>query len=93
MIFLSYDWTTKKRTELTETDNCQNLIERFNIYAGMRKKWLPPSYGKKVYTDLSEEEKEVVNSFQGEEAYNEVMNNADYFLAPVTKSNVLMIEG
>lgn len=88
-----FNATFYKKGTVHLTFNCQNLIERFNIYAGMRKKWLPPSYGKKVYTDLSEEEKEVVNSFQGEEAYNEVMNNADYFLAPVTKNNVLMIEG
>lgn len=88
-----FNATFYKKGTIHLTFNCQNLIERFNIYAGMRKKWLPPSYGKKVYTDLSEEEKEVVNSFQGEEAYNEVMNNVDYFLAPVTKNNVLMIEG
>lgn len=71
---------------------CPKLIERFNIYAGMRKKWLPPSYGKKVYSDLSDDEKKVVDSFQGEDSYNEVLKNANFYLSPVTGINMLLLE-
>ena len=70
---------------------CPELIERFNIYAAQHKAWLPPTYGKKTYKDMTAEEKAVVDSFQGEEAYNEVMAKANYYLAPVSNNQVLMI--
>ena len=67
------------------------LIERFNIYAAQNKAWLPPNYGKKKYKDMTAEEKAVVDSFQGEAAYNEVMARADYYLAPVSNNQMLML--
>lgn len=70
---------------------CPELIERFNIYAAQQKAWLPPCYGKKTYKNMSDTEKAVVDSFQGEQAYNEVMAKAGYYLAPVTNRNVLML--
>ena len=72
--------------------NCPELIERFNIYAAQNKKWLPPCYGKKKYADLTKDEKAVIDSFQGEEAYNEVLQRADYYLAPVTNKQALLPE-
>lgn len=72
--------------------NCPELIERFNIYAAQQKTWLPPCYGKKKYKDMSAAEKAVVDSFQGEQAYNDVMARAGYYLAPVTNGSVLMLE-
>lgn len=71
---------------------CSELIERFNIYAGQRKAWLPPSYGKKVYKDMTAEEKAVIDDFQGEQAYNEVMAKSNYYLAPVTNNQMLMLQ-
>ena len=73
--------------------NCPELIERFNIYAAQHKNWLPPSYGKKKYADMTEQEKVVVDSFQGEEAYNEVMAKANFYLAPVSDNRMLMLGG
>ena len=70
--------------------NCPKLIERFNIYAGQRKGWLPPCYGYKKYKDMDKEEKAVVDEFQGENAYNEVLENSNYYLGSVTE-NVLML--
>lgn len=70
---------------------CPELIERFNIYAAQQKAWLPPCYGKKTYKNMTDTEKAVVDSFQGEQAYNEVMAKAGYYLAPVTNRNVLML--
>lgn len=67
------------------------LIERFNIYAAQNKAWLPPTYGKKAYKDMNAEEKAVIDSFQGEEAYNKVIERADYYLAPVSSNQVLML--
>lgn len=71
---------------------CPELIERFNIYAAQQKTWLPPCYGKKKYKDMTAAEKAVVDSFQGEQAYSEVMAKAGYYLAPVTNGSILMLE-
>ena len=71
---------------------CPELIDRFNIYAAQQKQWLPPSYGRKTYKDMSNEEKAVVDSFQGEKEYNKIMNNSDYYLAPVTNNQILRLE-
>lgn len=84
--------TFYKKGTVHITFNCPELIDRFNIYAGQKKGWLPPSYGKKTYSNMSPEEKAVVDSFQGEEAYNEVMKKQGYYLAPVTEDNPLLLE-
>ena len=70
---------------------CPELIERFNIYVAQNKTWLPPNYGKVKYTDMTAEEKTVVDNFQGEAAYNEVMKKASYYLAPVTDNQMQML--
>lgn len=56
------------------------LLEKFNLFAGRKKGWLPPTYGKKRYTEMTPEEQRVIDSFQGRERYENVMANADYFL-------------
>ena len=56
------------------------LLEKFNLFAGQKKGWLPPSYGKKKYADMNAEEQHVVDSFQGRERYECVMSHADYYL-------------
>lgn len=58
------------------------LLEKFNIYGSQRKGWLPPSYGKANYEDMSVEEQTVIDEFQGREAYEAVMKDAGYYLAP-----------
>ena len=57
-----------------------DLLEKFNLFASQKKGWLPPNYGKKHYRDMSEKEKAVVDSFQGEKKYEEIMARADYYL-------------
>lgn len=57
-----------------------DLLEKFNMFACQKKGWLPPNYGRKHYKDMSQEEREVVDSFQGSKRYEEVMARADYFL-------------
>ena len=83
--------TFYKKGTVHLTFTCPELIERFNIYAAQNKQWLPPTYGKKTYKDMNAEEKEVIDSFQGEEAYNEVMAKSNYYLAPVTNNQMLML--
>ena len=57
-----------------------DLLEKFNLFACQKKGWLPPTYGKKRYNDMTAEEKAVVDSFQGKAKYEEVMARADYYL-------------
>ena len=79
--------TFYKKGTVHITFTCPELIDRFNIYAAKQRKWLPPSYGEKHFSEMDEEEQAVVNSFQGEAAYEDVLRRADYFLAsPVAKA-------
>lgn len=71
--------------------NCPELIDRFNIYVAQQKNWLPPSYGKKAYSNMTAAEKEVVDSFQGESAYQKVLEKSQFYLAPVTNGKMLML--
>ena len=67
------------------------LLKRFNLYGCMHKGWLPPSYGKKAYEVMNEEEQEVIDSFEGKEEYEKVYLNPDkYILAP---EKLLLTEG
>ncbi|MDE6031216.1 MAG: DUF4942 domain-containing protein, partial [Oscillospiraceae bacterium] len=65
------------------------LLKRFNIFAGQREGGLPPSYGKKAYSDMSVSERAVIDEFEGEESYGEVFANPYKFL--VTTENLLAL--
>lgn len=82
--------TFYKKGTVHITFTCPELIDRFNIYAAQNRGWLPPSYGKKSYKDMTAEEKTVIDSFQGEKAYNEVMAKSDYYLASPIESRPLL---
>ena len=73
--------------------NCPELIERFNIYAAQNRGWLPPTYGKKKYSDMDADEKKVVDSFQGEAEYEKILENRGFYLASPTGSGVSLLEG
>lgn len=60
------------------------LLDKFNLFGSQRKGWLPPSYGKVRYDDMSKEEQEVIDSFQGKENYEKVLQNKDYYLVQST---------
>lgn len=62
-----------------------DLLQKFNLFGSQRLGWLPPSYGKAKYNDMTREEKEVINEFEGQESYKRVMNNKDYFIVETSK--------
>jgi hypothetical protein len=64
------------------------LLKKFNLFGSQSKNWLPPNYGKVRYKDMTDEEKAVVDSFEGEKAYEETFNNKDFYLC---KPSVLML--
>lgn len=69
--------------------NNDELLKKFNIFGSQHKGWLPPSYGKKAYKDMTTEEKAVVNEFEGEKEYNKVISNKDYYLFDGNNLNLL----
>ena len=66
-----------------------DLLKRFNIYASRHLGYLPPTYGKKHYNDMTEEEKQVIDSFQGADDYEKIMTNPSYYLS--TNTNLLQL--
>ncbi len=60
--------------------NDLELLEKFNIFGSQRKNWLPPNYGKTRYEDLNQEEKDIIDSFQGKEEYEKVVTDSQFFL-------------
>lgn len=69
-----------------------DLLEKLNIYGSQKKNWLPPSYGKKEYNNMTEEEKAVIDDFQGKNLYDAVMKRRDYYL-DFSGPKALMLEG
>lgn len=69
----------KKGTAHIEFTNL-DLLQKFNLYGSQRKGWLPPSYGKAKYKDMSREEQTVIDEFEGKESYEKVMNNKQYYI-------------
>ncbi|MGG0308397.1 DUF4942 domain-containing protein [Priestia megaterium] len=55
------------------------LLHKFNLFGSQKKNWLPPSYGKTSYKNMSAEEKEIINQFEGEQSYSKVMQNKAYY--------------
>lgn len=81
----------KKGTCHIEFKNME-LLHKFNFFAAKSKMWIPNSFGKTAYGDMSKEEKDVVDSFCGKEQYKKYVDNIDYYLYEPSKS-LLLIEG
>ena len=85
--FFKIDFYIKGSCHLTFLD--EDLLKRFNIYAATNKGWLPPSYGKKTYSQMTKEEQEVIDNFEGEKEYKKVINNKDYYI--YNSNEILML--
>lgn len=55
------------------------LLKKFNIFGANKKGWLPNSYGKKKYSEMDNEEKAVVDSFEGKKEYEKTCENRGYY--------------
>ena len=54
--------------------------------ACLGKNWLPHEYGQKKYSAMSSEEKEVIDSFEGEKSYTDNLGKP-----LLTKNNMLQL--
>ena len=89
-IFMYFDVDFFKKGTAHITFKDDELLKKFNIYGCMKKGWLPPSYGKKSYDEMAEEEKSVVDEFEGANEYSKVFaNTEDYILFPETSIKML----
>jgi hypothetical protein len=69
----------KKGTCHIEFTNLE-LLKKFNLFGAMHKNWLPPSYGKAKYEDMTPDERAVIDDFEGEAEYRKVMAKRDYYI-------------
>ncbi len=74
--------------KFTNTD----VLDALNIYMGRKNNWLPPSYGSVSYTDMSAEEKEVIDEFQGADEYAKVFANPSKYIFE-TSQMLMLPEG
>lgn len=57
-----------------------DLLHKFNIYGSKKKGWLPPSYGRAKYNEMTKEEQEVIDDFEGKESYEKTFANKNYYI-------------
>ena len=76
--FFDVEFKKKGSVHIFFTD--LDLLKKFNIFGGRRKNWLPESYGKTDYSAMSEEERAVVDSFEGKQAYCRTLSGASFFI-------------
>lgn len=93
-----FDVTLYKKGTMHIKFRNQALVDRFNIYCCRKKNWLPPSYGKAAYKDMTAEERTVVDGFHGdgsegtgEASYQVVMAKPAYYLAEPTKEMPMLM--
>lgn len=70
----------------------EELLKKFNIFGSQHKGWLPPSYGKKKYEDMTQEEQEVVNGFEGKAEYEKIMLNPNWYIVDLNASVMKIAE-
>ena len=66
------------------------LLKKFNIFGANKKGWLPNGYGQKSYEDMTEDEKHVIDDFQGKQDYSRVVRDSRYYMQLDT-SNIMQI--
>jgi len=58
----------------------EKLVQKFNVFCGQQKNWLPPGYGTVDYQEMPTEAKTVIDSFEGEQSYKRTVAQRDYYL-------------
>lgn len=82
--FKFFDIELKKKGTIHLWFNDLELLKRWNVYAGMKKNFIPPEYGRKTYHEMSDREREVVNAFEGKAEYEKTMQNPRIYIGGAT---------
>lgn len=88
--FKFFDVEFKKKGTIHLWFKNQELLKKFNIFGANKKGWLPNGYGQKSYEDMTEDEKHVIDDFQGKQDYNRVVKENHYYMQLDT-SNIMQI--
>jgi hypothetical protein len=72
--------TFYKKGTMHITFKDDELLKKFNIFGSQRKGWLPPAYGKATYSEMNQEERAVVDDFEGKEKYQETLLRKDFYI-------------
>lgn len=99
LAYFKVDFFKKGTIHIKFLPEAMPLVDRLNIYAAKNRNWLPPSYGRAAYKNMSKEEKAVVDSFHGDgsegsgaQMYTQVMSQSAFYLAdPATQSAVPLL--
>lgn len=87
--FYYFEATFFKKGTCHITFKDRKLLDKFNIFGARKRGWLPPSYGRKHYREMDKEEQAVIDEFQGEQAYGDIMDDASYY---IVESSQLLLE-
>lgn len=52
----------------------KDVLKTFNAFAAQHKNWLPPTYGKKHYAEMSKEDKDVIRNYESVQSYEDSYN-------------------
>ena len=69
----------------------RDLLDRLNRFGAQRKQWLPPSYGKRKYSDMDAAERAAVDSFEGQDSYAKVMADPGKYI--IESAGMLQLAG
>ena len=78
--FKYFDVELKKKGTIHIWFTNEKLLKKFNIFGCQKHGWLPNGYGKKSYKDMTKEEQDVIDSFEGKSSYENVMSNPQVYL-------------
>lgn len=67
------------------------MVGRLNRFVGLKRNWLPPTYGKKSYEEMDFEEQTVVDSFEGAKVYKKVAQDSKNHLLDLKIGGQLLI--
>jgi hypothetical protein len=72
-----------KKGTIHLTFNNEDILRRFNVVACKGREWLPHDYGTKAYGEMSQEERDVADAFEGEESYIKNLNQPLFTSRPI----------
>lgn len=72
--FHYFDATVYAKGTIHITFRCPELVKLLNVFAGKHYNMLPPNYGEKPYRNLGDDERRLVDEFEGEKSYEATRN-------------------
>lgn len=84
-----FTFTFYKKGTIHLTFNSKDTMDAFNRCANMGKGWLPEGYGETSYEEMSEQDRSIIDSYEGKSKYTKFVKSGGKILA---NKNLMMIE-